>query len=177
MILIWVDFAVVETTGNIWDFYYESRWIVVPVPIGWLKDGRSVMKSGIGRHASRIHPGVATWFGSKCKKYLMNTAVAPYEPGRFFMFPTKPLNNEKPWCSAKNRPSIDLILRSIKQLIAMVDVLSNDENFAGHSFNKIGVPVLGCKGDFITKDDILPILRSSFDDRFVLYHKTEFEES
>ena len=86
----------IEQKGDIWEFYHDVRWIVITTNIGWKKDGCNPMGAGIAKQAAEMFPDLPRWYGEKCKKYRSDTAVAVYDEAKFFLFPTKPLNEEQP---------------------------------------------------------------------------------
>jgi len=126
------------------------------------------MGAGIAKQAADMFPDMPEWYGARCKKFGANTAVASYDPARFFLFPTKPLDEDKPWMSWQNMSTVALITRSAKQLSALVDILSKRKN---HFFTKIGLPMVGCENGGLRPRDVLPILHELLDDRFVLFQK------
>jgi len=155
-----------KQTGNIWEFYHEIRWIVIATNIGWKKDETNPMGAGIAKQASEMFPELPKWYGKRCKKYGIKTALAPYYPARFFLFPTKPLDEERPWMSWQNMSTIELIIKSAKQLSVCVDVLSKN-NF----ISKVGVPMVGCENGGLKQRDVLSVLSNILDNRFVIFCK------
>lgn len=149
-----------ELSGDIWDFHDEGRWVVITTNIGWKKDGSNPMGAGLAKRASSIYEDLPHWYGRRCKKYLSNTSVCLYRPGKLIMFPTKALDEDKPWMSWKQDSSIDLIRRSTKQLPVLVDRCK--------LFGDIGVPLVGCQNGNLPRRSVLPILHKYLDDRFVL---------
>lgn len=158
----------IEQIGDIWEFYYEAQWIVITTNIGYKKNGSNPMGAGIALQASEMYPDLPKWYGERCKKFGANTAVTNYDPARFFLFPTKPLNEEKPWMSWQGRSTIELITRSAKQLAALVDLLSQRKTYL---FIKIGLPMVGCENGGLESREVLPILHRFLDDRFILFHR------
>jgi len=157
----------IERKGDIWDFYYEAKWIVITTNIGWKKDGTNPMGAGIAKQAADMFPDLPEWYGERCRKYGSNTAVAAYDPARFFLFPTKPLDEDKPWMSWQSMSSIALIKRSAKQLVALVNIL-NERNYF---INQIGIPLVGCENGGLRPKDVLPVLHEILDHRFTLFSK------
>lgn len=153
---------------KIWDFHSEGRYVVITTNIGWKKDETNPMGAGIAQHAAGLFPELPLWYGKRCKKYGSDTAVAIYDPGMLFLFPTKKLEESRPWVSWSNDADINLILRSLNQLVACVDYLTKKGT---HHFTKIGVPLVGCGRGGLSKRDVIPILSNKLDDRFVLFGK------
>lgn len=150
--------------GSIWDWHSEKRHIVITTNIGWKKDGTNPMGAGVAKIAATHYPDLPKWYGNKCKRYGENTAVAYYEDGGLFLFPTKPLDIECPWMSWKSDSSLELIAKSSRQLVALVDVLSG----RGRFIKRIGLPLPGCGNGNLTRRQVFPIISSILDDRFVL---------
>jgi hypothetical protein len=60
--------------------------------------------------------------------------------------------------------SLELIERSCRQLVKLVDVLSDREHF----ITKVGLPLPGCGNGNLTPRQVLPLISDILDDRFVL---------
>lgn len=154
-----------QGSGDIWTLHKEGHWIVVTTNIGWKKDGSNPMGAGIAKTAADKYPDLPVWYGERCKKYRTNTAVAAYKNGRIFLFPTKPFNEEQPWLSWKSDSSIELIERSSRQLVRLVDILSN----RGLFIPRVGLPLPGCGNGNLTQRQVIPIISNILDDRFILF--------
>lgn len=153
-----------EQNGDIWTWNDEGRWITICVNIGWKKDGSNPMGAGIAKAAAERYPDLPAWYGKRCKKYRADTAVAPYEDGKLFLFPTKPLDEDQPWMSWKSDSSLALIERSCKQIVKLVDVLSE----RGIFIPRVGLPLPGCGNGNLTPKQVKPVIKDLLDDRFVL---------
>lgn len=151
-----------QESGDLWTWNHEGRWIVVTTNIGWKKDGSNPMGAGVAKAAADLYPDLAAWYGKRCRKYGNNTAVAVYD--KLLLFPTKPLNEDQPWMSWKSDSSLELIARSCRQLVKLVDVLSD----SGEFIPRVGLPLPGCGNGNLTPHQVLPIIQSILDDRFVL---------
>jgi len=149
----------IERVGNIWNFHDRRKWIVITTNIGWKKDGSNPMGAGIARAAAGIDPDLPIWYGKKCQKFGANTATLPYRKKKFILFPTKPLDEDKPWLSWQQDSDIDLIRRSTIQLARLIDILEAD---------MIVLPMVGCANGRLRPKQVLPVLRQYLDDRFVL---------
>ena len=153
--------------GNIWDFHAEGGWIVITTNIGWKNDGSNPMGAGLAKTAADKYPNLPIWYGKKCQKFRDDTAVLPYKPGRFFLFPTKPLATQ-PWLSWQQNSSVALIQQSTKQLALWVEILQKD----GKKFIKpIGVPLVGCQNGRLNSKQVKPILEKYLNDKFVLFER------
>jgi hypothetical protein len=155
----------VESDGNIWDAYEDGKWIVISTNIGWKKDGSNPMGAGISAAVSRICKELPLWYGKRCMKYKSNTAVCLYRKARLILFPTKPLNIDKPWMSWKSDSNLSLIRRSSIQLRKISEILSEREKYDG----EIVLPMVGCHNGNLSFSDVKPILEEYLDDRFVLF--------
>jgi len=153
----------IEKIGNIWDSHEHGWWIVITTNIGWRKSGDAVMGAGIAKAAAEKCPKLPGWYGDRCEKYGADTAVAIYKPGRFILFPTKPLNESQPWMSWKNDADLGLIMRSTIQLAKLIDIVNLG--------TQVGLPLVGCENGNLRAKQVLPILRSYLDDRFVLFER------
>lgn len=153
-----------ERVGSLWNEHDAKHWIVVPTNIGWRKDEANPMGAGVARTAAEKFPDLPGWYGRRCKRYGAETAVSVYEDGLFFLFPTKPLNEARPWLSWQNEASLDLIDRSAYQLAHLVDHLTEENKFFGDIF----LPMVGCGAGGLAPSVVVPVLRHYLDDRFVL---------
>jgi hypothetical protein len=143
--------------GDIWDFS-KTHLIVVPVNIGWKgTDHRNVMGRGLALQAVIKYPRFSQWYGLECKKHGAATSVMLYPYAPLIAFPTKPLNESKPWMSWQSKSDLGLIERSSKELATM----------------KLDKPVamsaVGCGNGGLDMADVRPILdRHLSDERFTL---------
>ena len=154
----------IERIGSLWDHHADGRPVIITTNIGWKKDGSNPMGAGIARTAAGKYPELPEWYGRRCKKYGEDTAVCYFKPGKFFLFPTKPLH-ENPWLSWSNDSCLSLIRRSSIQLVKLVDILTD----RGRFFGEIGLPLPGCGNGNLRPRSVLPIIRQYLDDRFVLF--------
>ncbi len=154
----------IEKTGNIWRFHDYDWWVVVTTNIGWRQNGHAVMGAGIAKYAATLYPELLEWYGARCQKYLEQTAVCLYPPGRLILFPTKKLNKQSPWLSWQHKSSVDLIEKSTKQLKKLGEVLKERQTLS----KGIALPLVGCKNGKLDKEVVLPILRKHLDDSFTL---------
>lgn len=154
-----------ERVGSLWTFHSEGRPVVVTTNIGWKKNGSNPMGAGVAKIAAEKYPELPGWYGRRCEKYGADTAVCYYEIGNLFLFPTKPLNESQPWMSWQNDSDTGLIKRSSIQLAKLVEVLSDEK---GMFMPQVALPMVGCGNGNLSPRDVLPILRTFLDDRFVL---------
>lgn len=157
----------IERVADIWNFHADGRWIVITTNIGWKKNGANPMGAGIAGHAADMFPELPGWYGARCKKYGANTAVCLYEPARFILFPTKPLNPLMPWLSWRNTSSIELIRRSAVQLQKLGEIMYERDL----TKDEIALPLVGCENGRLYRRDVVPVLHENLDDRFVLVER------
>jgi hypothetical protein len=131
--------------GNIWD-YLQTHSIVITTNLGWNSLGSNIMGAGIAKQAAERYPDLPGWYGEVCRKYKTNTPVTRYEPNPIILFPTKGLNEDKPWLSWKQKSSLELIERSTKELASLPGP------------DKIVLPFPGCQHGQLTREEVLPIL-------------------
>lgn len=146
----------IKVIGNIWDWLDRDTRIVIPVNIGWKSDGTNVMGAGLAREAAQRYPGLPFWWGQTCKTLKEKTPVMIYSPQpTIILFPTKPLNPEKPYLSWKQKASLELIERSAQQL-ARIE-------------GRIALPMVGCGNGALDPKKVEPILQKYLsEDRFTL---------
>lgn len=159
----------IERIGDIWQHHAGGGWVVITTNIGWKKNGSNPMGAGIAAHAADMYPELPGWYGARCSKYGADTACCLYKDARFILFPTKPLNEKKPWLSWQSDSTLDLIRRSAVQLQELGSIVRG-----GGYDGLIALPMVGCQNGGLNKLDVLPILRSILDDGFVLFERREF---
>jgi len=142
--------------GDIWA-YEKSTFIVVPVNIGYRRDGANPMGRGVALEAARRYPDFPAWFGAKCLELGAETPVLRCHGTPLLAFPTKPFNRENPAMSWKSRADLGLIERSAKQLA----------QWPGNE--PIALPLPGCGNGGLDMSEVRPILDKHLSDgRFVL---------
>lgn len=151
--------------GNLWQWHDEGRWIVITTNIGWKKDGTNPMGTGTAKAAADRFEDLPYWYGQRCMRYKDKTAVSAYKEGRLFLFPTKALDNDKPWMSWKADSSLELIAKSSRQLVKLVDVISNDKSVF---VTQVALNLPGCGSGNLTEKQVFPTIDAILDDRFVL---------
>jgi hypothetical protein len=143
--------------ADIWTLV-ESHVIVVPVNIGWKRGtGENVMGRGLALQAARKHPYFPLWYGLECAKHGAQTPVLLYPYGPLIAFPTKPLDQARPWMSWKNKSDLALIERGAQQLAVL------------KTAKPVAVSVVGCGNGGLEMGDVRPILDKHLSDpRFTL---------
>lgn len=153
-----------ELVGDLWVWHTLGHWVVVTTNIGWKKNGANPMGAGLARTAAEKYPALPGWYGQRCRRYGADTAVCHYEPGRLLLFPTKPLDQSKPWLSWQQDACLTLVERSAQQLVQLVNILRG----RGLISMDVVVPMVGCANGGLERDQVSPILKHYLDDGFVL---------
>lgn len=152
--------------GDIWDRRFDCHMRVVPTNIGWRSDGSNVMGRGVARQAAERNPGLAEWYGQRCKYMAMlgKTDEEPFDvwlPGwtddeyekighgahdGLIMFPVKPLDKIQPHMSWRQKASLELITASTKKLVHRSPNMD------------IVLPMVGCGNGQLAPAAVFPIL-------------------
>ena len=102
-------------TGDIWQLSTPEDTIVIPVNVGWrLTDGRNPMGKGLALQAARRWNFLAATYGEFCRKHGRATPLFVLHTANkwcryLVLFPTKPLNVEKPYLSWRQDADLALI--------------------------------------------------------------------
>jgi len=134
--------------GDIWDDWPTSP-VVVPVTIGWKTGGSAVMGAGIAKQAANRYPDLPQWWGFHCQQFRENTPVLFHPKYNMIFFPTKPLDEDRPWVSWRQDSDAKLIWRSAAQLAAF-----------GPVEQTISIPLVGCANGKLSTELVLPILKT-----------------
>lgn len=129
-----------EVRGDIWALAHFLRdAIVIPTNVGWSPRGEAVMKLGLAGQASNRFPQLRALYGDHCQQHgekILRVRLTGAKGGRWLiLFPTKPLNEEKPYMSWQAKADLGLIERGLSQLKDEVPPMPP---------GKIYVPLLGC---------------------------------
>jgi len=142
---------------NIWKYYENGYWIIVPTNGYVTIDGRCPMGKGLALQTKKRFPTLEESLGSMIRKYG-NKVFIWYN--RIITFPVKHhfiLDAD-----------INLIEESCKDLIWQ---LENQEKFHEEDYNpitKIALPKVGCGAGNLAWEEVEPILDKYFDDRFIV---------
>lgn len=154
--------------GNIWDCLTEGYLVVIPVNIGWKRDGTNVMGRGLAKAARDRYPACARWLGQRHKSlFERNTPfddaswIIPFPGESLIFFPTKPLNKEQPWASWKSDSDPELISNLLAKF---------PQEAAARAWDKIAVPLLGAGLGNLARDAMEKIIEYHLghDERFLL---------
>lgn len=144
--------------GDLWETAErEGARVVVTTNIGWTNDGANPMGRGTARQASSRVAALRRWYGAFCRQHGASTPVVEFNapPWSLLLFPTKPLRPTAPWMSWRGYASLELIERSLRQLVLFPGLIC--------------LPLPGCANGGLREEEVLPLLYSHLvDDRFVL---------
>ena len=148
-----------EIKGDLWEYYKQGFWIVIPTN-GFVKNnGEAVMGRGLALQAKRRFPDLPAELGKRIKEY--GNVVFTFYNYHVITFPVKHL-----WW---NKAIIKLIKKSC---------ISLREIFR---YNPTGIPTpvylprVGCGNGKLDWKDVKPILEKYLDDRFIVCDKVSNE--
>ena len=147
--------------GDIWDYWDKGYDIVVPVNIGWRRDGSNVMGAGVARQAAARFPRLSDTLGTYHQLMRERSRPLPYAPigtaQIIWCLPVKPLNQDAPWLSWKSEASVPLIESSLQELASAVEPGA-----------RVALPLVGCGNGGLSRDQVYPVLSQILDRRFTL---------
>jgi hypothetical protein len=127
--------------GNIWQLLGVNDAAVIPVNVGWRKNGTAIMGKGLAYQANFRFPNLALTWGSICKDRRTKTTVIYCKfhnksgiPLTLVLFPTKPFNSSSPWLSWQNPSDENLVIKGLEEL----------KNLGRMVKGNIYLPLLGC---------------------------------
>jgi len=135
--------------GNVWALAKPTDYVVIPTNIGWKTNGCNVMGRGLAQQAARLCPELPERYGEYCQLARENTAVVIMNK-RYILFPTKPLHIERPYFSWKFCSSLELIERSLKELVEILPVLPKNR--------RVLITDVGCGNGGLSIADVRPLL-------------------
>lgn len=146
-------------SGNIWSLaHFLNDAIVIPINIGWKKDGHAVMGRGLARQAAVKFPRLTEECGDLCirhryelKPTQLRLIGASGVGSWLILFPTKPLNEQRPHMSWQGKADPELITRGLKHLAAM----RPPKDPGGFIY----VPLLGCGWGGLHRDVVWPLMQ------------------
>lgn len=148
-----------EVTGDIWDFDCDAR--VIPTNGSVNRHGAAVMGRGVALQCKERYPGIETALGvllrgvSPTKLHCIQWVPESYgnvvQPDVLVFFPVK-----FEW---RQKANLSLIIKSSAELLWEAQM---------EGWNTVALPRVGCGNGGLSWDDVGPILRSIFDDRFVV---------
>ena len=144
-----------ETTGDIWDFHKQGKWIVITTNGTVKNNGEAVMGRGLALQAAKKFPGLALRLG-KVIKQTGNYLHHDGSTGLIF-FPVK----HNWW----ERADMVLIEESTKELLDLFNNHITDYPFPIYLVRP------GCGNGKLNWKDVKPILEKYLDDRFVVINR------
>lgn len=147
--------------GDIWTIRRPLDLVVIPVSIGWDRNGCTVMGKGLARKAAQEDPSLPAWLGACMRVHGGDTPVL--SRGLFLLFPTQPLRLETPWLSWMAPENLGLLERGMKQLLHYQ---------RADKRSRILLPgTLGCQTGKLTHQQVLPFLKRWWMNRYRLVVK------
>ncbi len=163
-----------EAYGDIWREQHKYDAIVVTTNGFVKKNGEAVMGRGIALGAKTKYPDLPKYLGGILKQYGNIPWIFSIDQWNgeeayedvIFTLPVKPEfgpNGEPGW---RARADINLIKRSVKKLVAMVDDLGY--------MKKVLMPRPGCGNGGLKWEDVKPIIEPLLDDRFTVMERLDY---
>jgi len=182
--IVQVSNGMQQAHGNIWSLSSKDDAIVIPVNVGWRqRDNRAVMGRGLAFQASQRWPWLRDRWGQHCRQRGADAIPCVFYieskwARSVILFPSKPLNEEKPWLSWYGPSDLGLIK---KHLPALSGLATDPITIKGQPIlcgERILVPLIGCGNGNLDPVDIVPVLEQGLThERFVLVHpETRTEE-
>lgn len=136
----------IETTGNIWDYWEQGEWVCVTTNGIVKSGGLAVMGRGVAKQAVDRVPEIQRQLGWKIAMH--GNHVFTFLPHRIITFPTK-----EDW---RNASLPHLIARSCREL-------------RRQTAGRVYLPRPGCSNGGLDWEDVKPILETELpDDWFVV---------
>lgn len=142
----------IETSGDLWAFHTQGRWVVVTTNGSVRKDGCAVMGRGVAREAAQKFPTLPKQLGHVLR--LTGNRVFEWPEHRLFTFPVK-----HQW---QEGADIGLIRESAKELALMVDRVT---------LLRVYLVRPGCGNGGLRWEAVKPVLAPLLDDRFVVVQR------
>lgn len=143
-----------KVKGNIWNYYGEGSYMIVPTNLGWKKDNSNVMGAGIALQAKQKFPDLPLAYGTFCRSSRGEEGLMVFK--RMIMFPTKSLNISQPYLSWQAKSSLKEIENSCFKLLELF--AENEEIFESKTY----LPLVGCGNGELDEKDVMPILEEYF---------------
>ncbi len=129
------------------------------------------MGAGVaGRFAGTVPSAPYLW-GMFCHHHKALTPILAAPQGWIY-FPTKALDEKRPWLSWKAKSNLVLIERSLAQLAALCLPSKEDRARYGRAAtfetDEVAIPLVGCGEGRLKESQVLPLMRKYLDDRFIL---------
>ena len=140
-----------EVKGNIWDYYDEGNWVVIPTNRTIKRNGEAVMGRGVALQAKLKRPDLPLFLGDLIRDF--GNQVYRFDQWRLLSFPLK--DN---WWELAKLSLIEVSLVQLKQAVG----------FASGVRSRVYLPRVGCGNGGLDWKDVKPILERYLDDRFIV---------
>ena len=172
-----LDGRVREVFGNIWDWHDSGAWVVIPVNVGWKRNGENVMGRGVAAQArirmAKLGINLPLELGAMQRAVDGREVVFLTAPWRLIYFPTKPLA-KNPALSWQGPSTLSIIARSawgLARLLGHPDLKSISDDLRTRP---VALPLVGTGCGGLHEDSVLPILRAHLvSDQFVLVRQKQ----
>jgi hypothetical protein len=165
-----IEHCVIETTGNMWEYFYSGEAaIVIPTNGNLNQFGHNVMQTGLGRDAKHLFPILPKLLGKSIKRHKGHNQVNVYrlptdkvinnqkQSNFIFTFPTK-------YNFWDEKADLKLIELSAQMLVQI-----SEQFFKQNWIDKIVLPTVGCgDGHLDWETEVKPILVKILDERFLV---------
>jgi hypothetical protein len=141
----------IETNGDLWDYYDKGYWVIVPTNGMVNFQGNAVMGKGVAKQAVQKVPTLSQQLGQRLNS--VGNQVFCFHDEKIITFPTK---NEW-WLPS----TLELVIRSTLELEQISNVYKN-------LFDKIVLPRVGCGLGQLSWTNVAPVLHRHLDDRFTV---------
>lgn len=149
----------IELVGDIWSYGNKiGTALVIPVNIGWKKDGSNSMGQGLAAQVAKRYPNLPLAYGEYCQQWQEKTPPVRISIARMtlILFPTKAFNAKAPQMSWRAHASIDLIRAGLEKLATFPQSESD--------LKEIIVPYLGCGEGGLSISAVRPIIEEYLSD-------------
>lgn len=136
---------------------------------GW-KQSCAVMGAGMAKQALKQAPGLKWTLGNIYHGRAMKgykTDVDLLNVAKWIMFPTKPINQEKPYLSWQSQSSMELIRTSFCQLVDLITKCPlHARHFTYDGSYPVYLPIPGCGNGGLDPEDVCRELLRTYDTLF-----------
>ena len=151
--------------GNIWD--HHGKYLVgIPCNIGWNSKGLGIMGAGLAWQAQERYPSLLEVWGNHCSTYGEETSIlVDAVHTRLILIPTKPLDVANPHWSWKGPSTVELVEKSISDLVEWANKTAETEYGDCHP---VALPWLGCGFGGLPKSAVKNLFDTYLDDTYLV---------
>lgn len=124
-------------SGDLWSFYDQGHYAVIPTNLTTRRDGAAIMGRGVAQQAVQRFPKLPRWYGVKLRADIYFTI---FHEQRLVMFPVK-----DDW---RERADLELIKSSCIALRAE----------ALRTGFRAALPLVGCGFGELSEEQVIPLL-------------------